>query len=49
MVKKYVYEYNLQELYYLKQEPFTITEAVWWLGGIVFLQFEEYASKTLKV
>lgn len=33
MDKKYVYEYNLQELYYLKQEPFTITEAVWWLGG----------------
>ncbi|RIN89663.1 hypothetical protein BU003_09610 [Mammaliicoccus sciuri] len=33
MDKKYLYEYNLQELYYLKQEPFTITEAVWWLGG----------------
>ncbi|HCN61002.1 MULTISPECIES: nuclease-related domain-containing protein [Mammaliicoccus] len=33
MDKKFVYEYNLKELWYLKQDSFTISEAIWWLGG----------------
>ncbi|WP_323704416.1 nuclease-related domain-containing protein [Mammaliicoccus sp. Dog046] len=32
MDKTYVYEKNLLELWYLKQQPFTIEEAMWWLG-----------------
>ena len=32
MNKSYIFENNLLELWYLKQQPFTLEEAVWWLG-----------------
>lgn len=48
MDKKYVYERNLLELWYLKRESFTMQEAMWWLGEEKISTVRRICNNTFK-